>query len=319
MEDFSICDLPTPTGVLDQVITIAAPSDRRCQIRLPTGHGADRNAARQNMPQAKLRASSAIIRLRHRPAALVRLFCFPPAGRGAYSFRSWAETCHPAMEVILIQLPGRENRVDEAPFTSMGQIVSALGSEFCDLLDRPYALYGHSLGAKIAFEIARETRRRELPQPKRLYAAAAAGPAVKWCHPGLRQMTDADLLREIQLRYGAIPLEVLEHRDLCAPLTAALRADLAVIESYDYAAEPPISTPIACFCGTDDTMTPECEVLEWAEHTCAGFHLERFPGGHFFPDQARARILDWIAGDLQADLNRERGMARRAGGAFPDA
>lgn len=245
------------------------------------------------------RISSWIIRPCERNWAPLRLFCFPRAGGGAAAFRGWPENCHPDIEVCLIQPPGRENRLREEPVTSMASLVSAVASEITELLDRPCAFYGHSLGAKVAFETARELRRRGLPQPIHIFAAASSGPAVSWSHPWLHSLDDADLLREVQRRYGGVPSEVLEDQELCALLTPALRADLTIVETYQYCEESPLVTPITCFCGTADWMTPESEASDWRRQTSGPFQLHTFPGDHFFPVQARSSILNLIAQELQ--------------------
>ncbi len=240
-----------------------------------------------------------IIRLCKRPSARIRLFCFPGAGGGAASFRMWPEDCHPEIEVALIQSPGRENRLREEPLRSMGALVPAITRAIVEFLDRPYAFYGHSLGAKVAFETAREIRRRGLPAPIHLFAAAAPGPGVPWVHPPLHTLGDSDLLQEIQSRYGGVPQEVIADRELCALLVPALRADLTVIETYRFSEEPPLANPITCFCGNSDAMTSESEISDWRRHTAASFRLRKFPGGHFFPAQARSLILYLIAAELK--------------------
>lgn len=240
-----------------------------------------------------------IIRPCTRPHARFRLFCFPRAGGGASSFRGWPEDCHPEIEVALIQPPGRENRLREKPLQSMSTLVSSIAGAMAEFLDRPYALYGHSLGAKVAFETARELRRRGLPEPVHLFAAASSGPGVQWAHPLLHPLDDSALLQEIQRRYGGVPQEVLADQELCALLMPALRADIIIIETYQCTKELPLSHPITCFCGSTDSMAPESEASDWKKQTSAGFRFEMFPGGHFFPVQARTLILDLIAADLK--------------------
>ena len=240
-----------------------------------------------------------IIRPITRPRARFRLFCFPRAGGGASSFRSWPEHCHEEIEVTLVQPPGRENRLREKPLQSMGTLVSSVAGAMTEFLDRPYALFGHSLGAKVAFEVARELRRRELPLPVHLFVAASSGPQVRWRHSLLHPLDDYDLLQEIQRRYGGIPQEVLADQELCALLMPGLRADLTVIETYQYTEESPLFLPITCLCGSADWMTPESEASDWRHQTSSRFRLEVFPGGHFFPVQTRSSILDLIAADLE--------------------
>src|SRR3984957_11813641 len=180
-----------------------------------------------------------ILRPCARPRARFRLFCFARAGGGASSFRGWPEDCHEEIEIALIQPPGRENRLREKPLQSMRTLVSSIATAMTEFLDRPYAVYGHSLGAKVAFETTRELRRRGLPQPVHLFAASSSGPGVAWAHPLLHHLEDFSLLREIDQRYGGVPQAVLADKELCALLIPALRADLSIVETYQYAEEPP--------------------------------------------------------------------------------
>jgi medium-chain acyl-[acyl-carrier-protein] hydrolase len=251
-----------------------------------------------------------ILRPRARPRARFRLFCFARAGGGASSFRGWAEDCHEEIEVALIQPPGRENRLREAPLQSMRTLVSSITTAMADFLDRPYALYGHSLGAKVAFETIRELRRRGLPQPVHLFAAASSSPGVRWAHPLLHPLSDLDLLGEIQRRYGGVPAEVLADQELCALLMPALRADITIIETYRYTEEPPLLNPITCLCGSTDSMTPELDAWDWRNQTSSEFRYETFPGDHFFPAQTRTLILDLIAGELK--LSSPQGLGGHA-------
>ena len=233
-----------------------------------------------------------------RPQARFRLFCFARAGGGTASFRGWPQDIHPEVEVALIQCPGREARLREEPLRSMEALVPTIAGEMAKFLDLPYAVYGHSLGAKVAFETVRELRRRKLPAPVHLFAAASPGPGVAWAHSPLHHLEDFSLLREIDQRYGGVPQEVLADKELCALLIPALRADLSIVETYQCAEESPLANPITCFIGTEDHMTLESEVMDWRKQTSGGFRLHRFPGGHFFPVQERSSILDLIAAEL---------------------
>jgi surfactin synthase thioesterase subunit len=247
-----------------------------------------------NMPTTH----SWIIRPCRRPSAHFRLFCFPRAGAGAASFRDWAHDCPEQIEVVLIQPPGRETRLSEPPIGSMGELASSIARAIEPLLDRSYALYGHSLGAKVAFETAREIRRLGLREPVRFFAAASSAPGVKWVHPVLHHLDDRSLLAELHRRYGGVPKEVLEDRELCALLVPALRADLKVVETYRYTQEKPLSFPITCLAGISDYMTPEDEAAHWGRETSADFRLQKFPGGHFFPAETRTTLLELMAAEI---------------------
>lgn len=244
--------------------------------------------------------SSWFVRPTNRPSARARLFCFPRAGGGASSFRNWPEACPPDMEAILIQPPGRESRLREEPLQSMQPLASAIADALLPHLNLPFAFFGHSLGARVAFETACELRRRGLPSPVHIYVAASAAPSVPWPHPLLHELPTDDLLREVQRRYGGVPQVVVADPDLRALLVPALRADLAIIETYRCTEQAPLTTPITCFCGTDDGMTAESDAREWSRHTSAAFRFEVFSGDHFFPTTARQPILHIIAADLNS-------------------
>lgn len=243
-----------------------------------------------------------------RPQARLRLFCLPRAGGGTASFRGWPEGIHSDVEIALIHYPGRESRLREESLRSMEALVPAIVEGMEQFLDLPYAMYGHSLGAKVAFETVRELRRRKLPEPIHFFAAASPSPGVTWAHPPMRYLDDLSFLREIDRRYGGVPREVLADRELCALLIPALRADITIVETYRPAEEPPLSAPITCFAGTQDRMTPESEVLDWQRQTSAGFRLHRFAGGHFFPNQERSSILALIAAELHIPSEQSEGI-----------
>jgi surfactin synthase thioesterase subunit len=240
-----------------------------------------------------------IARPRRRPEARFRLFCFPRAGGGVASFRNWADTCHSEIEAVLIQPPGRENRLREQPLFSMESLVSAVADSIIELLDKPYVVYGHSLGAKIALETVRELRRRGSPEPVHFFAGASAGPSVPWPHPPLHHLSDRRLLEEVQQRYGGVPQEVFANPDLWPLLVPALRADLTVLETYRYKEDAPLSCPITCFCGTEDGMTLESDALEWCRQTSGLFQMQGIAGDHFFQLSARPQVLSRIAADLE--------------------
>lgn len=208
------------------------------------------------------------------------------------------------MEVVLIQPPGRENRLREQPATSMKTMVASITDAISELPELPVSFFGHSLGAKVAFETARELRRRGLPEPLRLFVAASPGPGVTWKHPVLHTLGDTELLAEVQRRYGGVPQEVIADAELCALLAPVLRADLTVVETYRCVEEPPLMTAITCLCGMDDQMAPIAEASEWRSQTSSDFQMFTLPGDHFFPVQARSWILERIAADLQLRCGR---------------
>jgi len=210
-----------------------------------------------------------------RPGAPLRLFCFPHAGGGASLFRHWPEVFGPLAEICPVQLPGREGRLGEPAIPSLRPLVEQLAAALGDLLDRRYAILGHSMGALIGFELARELRRRGLPMPVQLFVASYCAPQL------LRRESRADTVKQEAARQlaGAVPADMKE--ELLALLVPTLEADTRLCESYDYVAEDPLPCPIAAFRGNTDYVLAE-HLAGWQEQTRGTFQTQTFLGDHFF-------------------------------------
>jgi medium-chain acyl-[acyl-carrier-protein] hydrolase len=223
----------------------------------------------------------------------VKVFCFPYAGAGPSAFQAWrSEIESYGIELCLIQLPGREARFHEPPARSMAEAALGAARAIAPVLNGPYLMYGHSLGAKIAFETARELRRMGQPEPAHLFVTACQAPQLPWNHPPMRQLGHTAFIDEVQRRYNGIPRQLLEDRDALALLMNALRADVEMIETYRYAPEEPLACPIAVFGGLDDATVTVAALDEWRRQTRGGFRLTMLPGGHFFLNTARPRLIE---------------------------
>lgn len=233
-----------------------------------------------------------------RPAAKMRLFCFPYAGVGPSAFRGWAEHADPGIEVCSVQLPGRESRLRERPFLSMDELIPPLADALSGLLNLPYVLYGHSLGARIAFETARSFRRSGLNQALHLFVGASSAPQLPWAHPLMHGLEEDDFLSEIQKRYGGIPRQVMDDPELRAALLPALRADIAIMEMYRYLPEPRLDLGITAFIGKRDAMVTPSAVNEWRHQATGTFRCEELDSDHFFTQPARHRLLEIIAATI---------------------
>ena len=245
------------------------------------------------------------LRLRNRaPAAAwfpgvaatgTRLFCFPYAGGGTGAFAGWRRR---APEVCPVLLPGRESRSAEAPFDRMAPLVEALAAAIAPYLDRPFAFFGHSMGAAVAFELARELRRRGLPQPCVLIASAARAPQFRRDYTPPPAPSDAQFLAELH-RLEGFPAAALDDPALLAAVLPALRADAALYRNYMYASDAPLECPIRAYGGlADPNVRPE-HLNDWAGETTESFAMRLFPGGHFFPHAEREAVLDALAQDLE--------------------
>src|SRR5271165_2003912 len=191
---------------------------------------------------------------KRRPHAGHRLFCFPHAGVGPSVFRGWADQLEADAEVCLIQLPGREGRLREMPFASIAALMPALIEDMLPLLDRPFAFYGHSLGATVAFECALNLRRTLRLQPMHLFVGASPAPRLPWNHSPMRGLPEDQFMSEMEKRYGALPREVTSDAEMRALVLPILRADITMIEEYVYSQESPLDCGITVFGGLKDHM-----------------------------------------------------------------
>ena len=239
---------------------------------------------------------SAWIVRKPRPQAKVRLFCFPYAGSGASVYRAWPDAL-PYLDICALQPPGRETRLREPPLERIEPLVEAVVEEITPLLDLPFAFFGYSLGAHVAFETARRLRARGGPLPARLFLAASPAPHVPRRKAPIHALPDAELREEIR-KYQGTPPEVLEHEELMALLLPLLRADFGMYESYTVRDEPPLDIPFSVLGGLTDEDTSRADLDAWREHTTKSFVLRMFPGNHFFLNTERTRLLTSVLQDL---------------------
>ena len=233
-----------------------------------------------------------------RPTAGTLLLCLPPAGGGVSAFGGWAAAMPPSMELGIVRLPGRESRFGEPPFDRMGPLLDALAEAVVPHLDRPFALFGHSLGARVAFELTRRLRREGGPTPLRLYVSACAAPQLPRGEPIHDLSHDAFVAKLHEL--GGTPSAVLANPELLEIVLPIVRADLAVLETCGYEEDRPLDCPIHAFAGTADRVAPAEAVAAWQAQTAAAFSLEPVPGDHFFLQSHRDAVTASIAAGLES-------------------
>lgn len=258
---------------------------------------------RLNKQQAARSAREAIVvRPRPTPDAELRLFCFPYAGGGASIFRTWPDGLPEQVEVCAVQLPGREARIGEPAYRRMSPLVADLAEAITPYLDRPFAFFGHSMGALVAFELARELRRTSRPEPVRLSLAAFRAPQLP--NPNIRIHHLPDEVFKVVLRGEGVPEEVLGNDELMAALLPTLRADFEVCDSYEYAEQSPLACPVSIFGGLEDLRVAPDSLEGWRAHTDATSSLSTYAGSHFFLHSAQEELLADVTRDAQADIER---------------
>jgi medium-chain acyl-[acyl-carrier-protein] hydrolase len=227
----------------------------------------------------------------------LRLFCFPYAGGGAVIYRRWAESLPRSVEVLAVQPPGRGNRMREAPLLRVSAIVEALAAEVVPYLDRPFAFFGHSLGALVAFELARRLRRERGVEPARLFVSGRRAPHVSSDDGVTHDLPATEFIAELR-RLKGTPPEVLEHEELMELMIPLLRADFEVCETYEFEPGPPLACPVTAFGGIEDRDVTREHIAAWREHTTGPFLMRMLPGDHFFIHSAEATLLQVVAREL---------------------
>jgi medium-chain acyl-[acyl-carrier-protein] hydrolase len=231
-------------------------------------------------------------------SARLRLVCFPYAGAGASSLHTLAAGLPAGIEPLVVQMPGRENRLREAPFRNVAPLVSILAGELHPWLDRPFALFGYSLGALLAFELARGLRARGAPAPVRLFVAARRAPQLADPDPALSRLPDAVFAAALQQRFGGIPQAIWENPELLALFLPTLRADMALGDEHTYVPEQPLDCPISAIGGSADPHVSRGDLEAWQAQTSGPLKLHILPGGHFFLQTSRPALCQAFAEDL---------------------
>jgi medium-chain acyl-[acyl-carrier-protein] hydrolase len=234
---------------------------------------------------------------RPNPGARLRLFCLPYAGGGASIFRTWPAGLPAHVEVIAIQLPGRESRIKEQPYTRLDQLIQTFAHVLLPLLDTPFMVFGHSMGALIGFELARYLRDEYGYVPACLFVSGQAAPQLPPSASPTHALQEPAFLERIR-RLNGTPDEVFQQAELLQLVLPVLRADLTVCETYIYRPAAPLNCPISAFGGLEDATVSHGALSAWCEQTSRSFTLRMLPGNHFFLRGASNLLLQAISDDL---------------------
>ncbi len=217
----------------------------------------------------------------------------PYAGGSAAIFRSWAKHLA-SVDLYALGLPGRDSRLGDSPFTTLESLVVSAVDAMHLLAKRPYALFGHSMGALIAFETARLLRRRRAASPVHLFVSGFRAPHLPDPKPPYFDLPPEKFIDELR-RISAPTFDPDAHPELVELMLPTLRADFQVVQTYRYCPEPPLACPLTAFGGLEDHEVNERQLQEWQHHTSASFSLKMLPGGHFFLHTAMPALLNELA------------------------
>lgn len=214
------------------------------------------------------------------PAAPLRLFCFPYAGGSTQIYRTWANSLPVTVEVCAVEIPGRGRRLREKAHENLLALVADACTALRPYMNKPFAFFGHSMGALISFELARQLRREGQPPPAHIFVSGRRAPQLPDNAPTYN-LPDPEFIAELR-RLNGTPQEVLEHPDLLQLMLPMLRADFSVCQTYRYAPEPPLKCGFSVYGGVDDADISREQLEAWSQHTSSAFTVRMFPGDHFF-------------------------------------
>jgi len=223
----------------------------------------------------------------------LRLICFPYAGAGVAVFRAWLDGLPDTIEMRVAQLPGRASRLREARFERTPPLIETMAEVLCPLLDQPFAFFGHSLGAILAFEVTRSLRRRGFA-PAHLFVSGNIAPDLPCPAPLIHQLPDDAFLSELRNLHG-MPQAVLDSKELLDLMLPVVRSDFTLLETYKYEPQAPLACPITAYAGLEDPRTSEEGMERWRAQTVGSFDLVMVPGDHFFLETARPLLVQSIA------------------------
>jgi surfactin synthase thioesterase subunit len=224
------------------------------------------------------------------------LFCFPHGGGSSAEFIRWSRHL-PQVEICGVQLPGRGSRLSEPALTGMDELVAAVTAAVPTAV--PYSVFGHSLGALVAYEMTRALDRAGRRLPDRLIVSGFPAPSLPRTESPVHTLPDEELVDEVSRRHGGLPAEVLADPELKALMVRYLRADYQILETYEWRPDDPVPVPMTVFGGRDDAISAD-DLRAWQRHTTEEITLRMFPGDHFYFRQHQAVAMRALAGAVGA-------------------
>lgn len=231
----------------------------------------------------------------------LRLICFPYAGGGIRTYLPWADSLPADVELVAVQPPGRGAFLDTPAFNEMNALVCALYHQILPLLDRPYVLFGHSLGSRVAFELLVQLQRQQQALPKLFIASGSNSPDSIRTKSKTFHLPDAEFIAELA-RMNGTPQEVLANAELMSLLLPLLRSDFEIAETYRYTGASKFDCPVYILGGVADQDVPVAKLADWGAFFTGKAQVQTFADGHFFIESQQADVVAWLKPVLQGQL-----------------
>ncbi|WDE09214.1 thioesterase [Thalassomonas viridans] len=223
------------------------------------------------------------------PNADIKLICFPYAGGSSASYLPWLSQLPTNVELIMVQLPGRGSRVFEDAFDEMEPLVKQLLKFLPAVLNKPYILFGHSLGSRIAFELALKLKEMAHHLPAHFIASGSRGPHTALKNK-IHNLPDNEFINELK-KMGGTPDTLLDNNALMELLLPAIRGDFAIAEKYSYSGKETLNCPVSVLGGKDDKGITEADLKSWGNFFASPANVHMVNGNHFFIDSNKDAVL----------------------------
>ncbi|WP_196137568.1 thioesterase II family protein [Aliikangiella sp. G2MR2-5] len=233
----------------------------------------------------------------------LRVFCFPYAGGSASTYIPWAKKLPYNVELVAVQPPGRSSRILEEPYTDMNELITSLFPEFVNLTDKPYILFGHSLGSRVAFELAKKCLQEKVNLPLHFFASGSRAPFIPCREEPIYNLPDNEFVDRLRTLNGT-PAEVLQNKELmelCIPL---LRSDFKIADTYLANTETVIPLSASVLSGTNDIEITSEDLNAWKKVFSKIDELKYIEGDHFFIESNRDSVIDFVNSTINKTLTK---------------
>lgn len=245
-----------------------------------------------------------LVRFNNSHQVRMRLFCFHYGGGSASAFQNWIEFLPPSVEIIAIQLPGREGRFNDAFVTEFDTLTNILIDVTRPYLDKPFVVFGHSLGTIVSFEWVRALQKNQLQHPLLYIPSGMQAPQFPDKDPPVSCLPEVEFVEKLTLDYGATLENILKQKELREVFLPQLRADFTLLESYKYVDAAPFECPILAIAGDEEFDITDKLLDGWREQTSSQFQSVRFRGDHFFIHSSQKEVLEKINFEIASIIKR---------------
>lgn len=250
----------------------------------------------------KSKRSKWLVAIKQKPNAKIRLFCLPFAGGNVLTYADWPDALPDFVELVAVQPPGRAERFFEKPFTSMNELIDELFPHVEALMDKPYAIFGHSLGSRVAYELVCKLRDSGYPEPLCYFASGSEAPHLPRTKEPIHALPQAEFINALR-DYDGTPEAVLENEELMELCFPTLRADFEIAEKHRSTPGHKINSPLSVFSGTEDRNVSDEGLQAWNELFVGNGEITKFSGGHFFLDKECQSLLERVSKTLIQSQN----------------